>query len=306
MKKLLFSLTLLIGILVLSSCSNQECAYTHESVVYETLEQSKQLEDLCSKIETYNQTLPSLDTRGKKKWKWWQWAILGASDAIGGAAAGLFGGVSASAVVATAWAAEVDQIVVKVEVEKGGSHPIPYYTGVIIDNNDFKNNYADSIGYIHNRALVELCSDSTKVQEFCAIDSNGKITMITNTLNMVNNTNSFNQSSAEEKNSAFDKAELIRKIANTADDLNDFISLLHENSSILGVTNSEIDVYEKYFTGLANAIETGDNGNYLNDILHFTDQSNLSSNIKRKIGNVIILANASFRLWYNSSFGDRN
>lgn len=305
MKKVFFSFMLLMGVAVLSSCSNNEDVYTANTVSNETVESNNQLTELRTKILAYNQTLqPSAVTRG---WRWWKWLILGASDAVGGLCGGLFGGVSASSIVAVAWASDIDQIGF---TGTGSTRSVSdstntvNYSGIIINQNEYMEDYADSIGFLHNQAIIDFCSNTAVIQTFNSASVNEKINFIASTLQAVSNNDYISNLSERDKLVAFNKADLIKGIATSSETLSDFMNGLRNNSSVLGMTTSEIDVLEAYFEGLSQIIEHDHNGNYMNTILHYTDRSDLPSELKIKLGNIMILAYASFTLWGNSSMAN--
>jgi hypothetical protein len=305
MKKTLFSLTILLGIAVLSSCSNQESVNSSSPITNEGIQYSEEYAMLQSKIQTYNESLYPTNNALRRGRKWWQWLLLGASDAFGGICGGLFGGVSASAVVGVAMAADVDQVSFEGEAHfrRSASDSIPDNTNeeLVIDNNDFIENYDVNIGLYHNEAIMELYDETEEVQEFSTANQERRIEMVTSALNEACNDSVVFDLSAEEKVIAFNKAETIAELAKTSETLEDFISKLRNHTEALGLSNSEIDVLAEFFNGLAEVIYSDESGDYLNTILHYTDESNLPSDLKVKLGNIMILAHASFNLWGNSN-----
>lgn len=305
MKKVIISFVLLLGIFTISSCSNEEDMQTSENLSSESMDCSEQLNELRAKILVYNQAIqPTTITRG---WKWWKWVILGASDAVGGFCGGLFGGVSASTIVALAWASDVDVVTFnghEINRSMKRSYGPEMYSNLVINSENFIESYSDSVGLYHNESLIDLCSDSTTVQSFNNANNSGKIALISSTIQAIDNANYVGTLSDLAKNVVFTKANIIKEIADISMTLADFMDGIRNISGLLGTTEAELDVLEAYFDGLSQISNIENRSTYMNAVLYDTDRSNIPSEIKVKLGNIMILANASFDLWSNSSMAE--
>jgi hypothetical protein len=58
---------------------------------------------------------------------------------------------------------------------------------------------------------------------------------------------------------------------------------------------------EAFVDGLSEIDIDDYDGSYLNGVLHILDNSNISTTLKQKLGNIMITTNASAVLWGNSN-----
>lgn len=306
--KYLFGLLLSLGLISLCSCSNQDNAISTDVTELTIQSQEHELAALRAKILNYNENVQQSNyTRGKGKTgkkKWWKWLLVGVSDAIGAAVGGgVVGAVGTSAIAGVALSADigsVNGVDVKAPRRALKRSSEYMYSSIIVDNHLYQENYDDSIGYYHNIALEALLNDSTNVMMFNNAEGDSKMYMINSIMTEICGRNMLQNLSAYDRTVIYNKGNAIANIAVSSDTLEDFIQGIRGVSENLGLSQSEIDVLEAYFDGLSEVVLDDDESIYMNDILSYTDQCNIPSEMKVTLGNIMIVANASMKLWSNT------
>ena len=303
MKKIIFVLTLVAGIFAMYSCSNQDGSTLSDTSSPTIQTQEKELAELRTMILVYNSEMPSSNvTKGKKWWKWLRWLFCGVADAAGAAVGGVYGAVGTSALAgALVGSSDIGNV--------NGQSLAPRraglagaQNGIVIDKTQYQAEFSDSIGYYHNVALAQLLADTETYNKFCTTEGVEQMSFVDNAVETICGKSAVAGLSSSDKYAIYNKGKVISQIAASSESLEDFIKGLKAESGNLGLTIAEIDVLSAYFEGLSEVVLSDENGVYMKDILKYTDQSNLSEDMKVKLGNVMIVANASMKLWGNGVF----
>ena len=242
-------------------------------------------------------------TRGG--WVKWFKKIIGVTvaDAVGGIVCSWFGpaGTAAGATATSGLvAAFLDEPVIEIYTRSKGDDELfpPMNPDDKSMNNLFPGDVSDelltigdSIGYFHNRILLDIKNENQgqklsrdsilaciaqKTSEFYRVDKN------------------------EIKQDFANNKELFDFVAGgdyqsvNGEDLHDIIA-----AWIAKYPNKqgELTLLETFFSGLNNIDVDENDGDYLMKVLKLVDNSELSEEIKRNLRNAFIVGNASYQLW---------
>lgn len=237
-------------------------------------------------------------------WGWFK-RIVGVTvaDAVGGIVCSWFGpaGTAAGATAASGLvAAFLDEPVIEIYTRSKGDDELfpPMNPDDKSMNNLFPGDVSDelltigdSIGYFHNRILLDIKNENQgqklsrdsilaclaqKTSEFYRVDKN------------------------EIKQDFANNKELFDFVAGgdyqsvNGEDLHDIIA-----AWIAKYPNKqgELTLLETFFSGLNNIDVDENDGDYLMKVLKLVDNSELSEEIKRNLRNAFIVGNASYQLW---------
>lgn len=156
----------------------------------------------------------------------------------------------------------------------------------------------DSIGYFHNRILLDIKNENAGVK----LSREDLLTCI------AQKTSTFY--GVDEKD--------IKRDMDANKDVFDFVTQSEykslDNESIHDIVaawiarypskREELTLLETFFSGLSNIDVDENDGNYLMKVLELVDQSELSEETKKNLHNAFIVGNASYQLWNVS--GNRN
>ena len=296
---------------VFSSCSSDELSTTKMSKTEEFLQKDEveltELSSVQSQIDSLNQSMfpltNSTQTRGIGKFFKKFFSIV-VCDAIGGLYGNLYGGPVGSvggAILASSVAAfaPVELSTNSISSEDISNRPVNSNSIALSPNvipsegvNGSLITFNDSIGYLHNEAMIEL--NQTLTSEERTIDKLA--------LRVVELT-SQNYNVSEDSLSNYFNANM--------EFYNDIISEnLFESSEATTVhevmskwkdlypeQSCQFDVLESFFNGISNLEVDNNDGTYLNRVLEIIDSSSLETTTKQNLRNAFVVGNASYQLW---------
>ena len=308
MKKLLFLFLGFIAILMGVSCNSNEEQVTAPSSDNDCMTLSQEdlqgLKDLSFQIQCYNEQFSSTNTRAKKI-RLPKWLAVIAADGIGLLSGGpgtsaLFSGTAVAAILA-----KVDKVIYDVFFYNTNTihtrtldSTLTEKAVVVINSSNYTTAYSDSIGYYHNVLIREILSDSTKAHSFSTLTGNKLVAFVNNLSDSIGIFPILEIGNKPLMDSVYQQAEDIVKIVDGAETKAELYLQLR-NTGML--SSSEMNVIESYLDGLYNLNLSENDGSYTRGVLHVVDSSNVSSTIKEKLGNIMIVSNASSYLWVNSN-----
>ena len=309
--KQLFLLMFGLYTFVFSSCSSDELSTknipkTENTMQVDAVELTK-LSSLQLQIDSLNQSMfpltNSTQTRGIGKFFKKFFSIV-VCDAVGGLHGSFYGGPVGSvggAILASSVAAfaPVELSTNAVSSEDISNRPVNSNSISLSPNvipsegvNSSLITFNDSIGYLHNEALIEL--NQTLTSEERTID---KLAL------RVIELTSQNYDVSEDSLSNYFNANM--EFYNNIISENLFESseatTVHEVMSkwkdLYPEQSCQLDVLESFFNGIYNLEVDNNDGTYLNRVLEIIDSSSLNTTIKQNLRNAFIVGNASYQLW---------
>lgn len=307
MRKLFYLILLCIVTVLVTSCEKR----MEDSIVGEdhTYSEVVELQNRIDSIAVSMSFAPEIQTRGLSSWL----VKIGATvlaDAVSGiVASGLSSGnvyigygvaIAASTLVATL---SVDRISflagtrATTDNERGilemnpegiamsGVLPIERYTQSL-------NMQSDSIGYYHNLIIMEM-ADTLSAMDTISTDC--IITLTADALGKY-----FDVNNEEIKTALNSYSEPYVFIENnycrfgTCESTSDIIDIWENKYPN---RNNELSLIEAFMNGLVNIQVRDNDGAYLSNVLYALHTSNLDAQMKVRLRNAFIVANASYQLW---------
>lgn len=306
MKKLLL-LVFATATLCWQSCSRTDEQITDNEMVTTANSLSEEdiqgLLQLRSDIQNYNMSISHTETRGLRSWITKALTVV-AADGIGLLAGGAGSSALFSGVALVAVLAGVDKVVYDVTVD---THPtkstraVTDYTNLIIDHHGFTTIFADSVGYYHNQIVHTLLTDPIRTHQFNTQLGFHKAYVFNDICNNMSIPPVANSNDTVQMQAIYNTALTIGQMALLADTHNDFFDYLRSSPATAKLVEAEADVLEAFVDGLSEIDIDDYDGSYLNGVLHILDNSNISTTLKQKLGNIMITTNASAVLWGNSN-----
>ena len=293
--------------MVCLSCSNNDEKITDSESITMTQSLSERdiqnLKQLNRDIQSYNISFVQPKTRGLRSWISKALTVV-AADGIGLFSGGPGSSALYSGVALVGVLAGVDKVIFDVTISERRellTRSILDYSGVVIDHNNFLTNYSDSVGFHHNQIIYNLLSDSISSHQFNTFPGFHKTIVFNGICNRFGIQPVTNNNDSVQMVTAYNKAIGIGQMAEMSNTYNDFFDYLRNVCSTYRIDESEIDVMESFFDGLSEIDIDDLDGNYLEGVLRIIDRSDLSSDLKQKLGNAMIVFNASAVIWGNSN-----
>lgn len=291
---------MLIGI-SMSSCSNEDL--TQEENKVENLEQEKELLNLQNQISELNTSTfgNSMYARGFGKWFRKVFGIV-LSDAVGGIFGSLAGpgGTIVGATLASGGVAisgATPEFIARTAVT---SNPLEMNEeSIALNNVVLKRNtnelptLSDSIGYYHNKVLIDM---NNKGQLVATKD----IKSLCNEVYLNTNNILGYEIPLDEYEKIANNKEIVSLIENSSENFADYEDMdKYLNNLRLAYPNlsSKFSVVREFMRGLANLNIDENDGNYAQKVLELINNSNLYENSKEQLRNAVIIGNASYQLW---------
>lgn len=296
-----------------TSCNNEEDMSLTLPQTKSVIKQDTPVADIIEltsvqlQIDSLNQSMfqtPKFKSRGFKDWLNRITGVV-VADALGAMFGHLYGGpigaistgVTSSALFALVpdryitgpFKAPTDSLIRSV------NPPIISQTPTLIPNTGLNSGsitIEDSIGYFHNMILRtlnrELASETVTVDKVC----NGVAKHMAPYYHIPSDTISARLTA----NKNFFKDILCEQLLDTPEDA-DFTTTIARWKMVFPQNDTQLNLLESFFTGLANVEVDENDGTYLNKVLEILNASNLSRSTKQSLRNAIIVGNASYQLW---------
>lgn len=306
MKKLKCFLLLIVGIIMVSSCSSTEEIDQIEPQTYQAYDTDRQeLVEFQVKLDSLNQQMfpnQNIETRGFKDF-FKKFVAVVISDAVGGMFGASAGpaGAAAGAILSSAIAAFVPA-----ESISFLSTDDPYDTDVNVNLPEIalgtnlvpstpsptgSDAIEDSIGYYHNFVLHALNNNLPEgpVDLDTLIEKVADLTYVS-----YHTTQKAVIDNLKANQPQFEKITGIMPNVGLYDDLH---TMMRGFIRQFPGQAQELSVLETFLEGLINIEVTDNNGEYLNAALELLNNSSMNAKIKQSLRNALIVGNASYQLW---------
>lgn len=289
MRKFLMFLALLLVMLCMS-CSNNEFAMSNRTFDTERSVKNDSLIVLQGKIAqlNYERHFVKTETRG------WFSRLLRrvVADAVGGLFGNFFGGPAGAVVGAASFSAlsarvsaeeraeDTREVTCMTDENTALKDVVPCDTLLVVSD-------LDSLGYYHNKVLLDSYNDSLAISELPK-------TLLENVKDSFPNLGTVSASDSLKIDNAF------RTFANVEIDYDGDGSLdSYKNHLVKNYPDykGEIGVVTEFLKGLDCTETQVQASEYVEDVLKIVDETKLSPDVKQCLRNGIIVGNASQRLW---------
>ncbi len=298
----------MLGILLCCSCSSYESSRDIEISVSDKNHNEAQFVSVNSQMDSLNYSMFNDDvhTRGIKGiWKrLFAVVISDASGAIFGlkflpGTNGAVGAIAASGLAAVvgsdriSFNAPVSRTMMSDSVQMNPSN-IALSTYIIPSKrgNNIIMSKMDSIGYFHNKVLMEL-KESLTPNGFVMDTLFAKVADVT--CEYYGEPAEKVRKSLNDNRIFFDK--LVRLQKTVLNECNDIHGLVDAWKKQFPEQRQELDTMEKFLNGIAHLKVEENDGEYLNKVLEIIDNSNFDDNKKSELRSAFIVGNASYQLW---------
>lgn len=302
MKKILLMMSLMLGVLVFTSCSNDE-------VVNEEVEVGNELKSiklspqdqaslmmLHSQIVDYNNNDYVTGNSQPRKAKWWKKflkvVVTAFADATGYVAANVPGSLIASAVVGAYVAREnVDVVIVPMNAKDNNPLKAPWKATL---KPNIEQCLSDSIGFYHNVVMSDLFKSEEAINNIKSL-SDIEIADLSVSRGQDLIPNTYNLDITEwQKENTLTIAQTIYSLLYESETFEEFCEKLNST----GVVDPAILlVLEEYMKGLENSGSEERQEKYYNDMIKLVKDAEMSPEIKEPLEGGFIIGNSSLNLW---------
>jgi len=308
MKKVLFSIMVIVGLATQVSCTNEseDVRFSNSETLVEEAGMSAEdveLIKLQNEIADLNaRTFPEVPyTRGRG---WWKWMRVFISDAVGGLFGNFFGGPIGAGVGAAACSAYAATNEVAISPELDNSYKISMNSSETALNNVVPEpikmangveriTRSDSIGYFHNKVLLEANKGDMLLQSRNARLLTEKICIAAKKTLFVDKEDvSIDEIMGNAQFSKFVEAKSTYLSANQSID-----NYCEELGKLYPEQKLQINVIGSFIDGVSRISVDENDGSYAEKVLNLVDNANLSDDVKKQLRNGIIVGNASYQLW---------
>lgn len=309
-KTILICVALLALFTTFSSCSKQDDDQYGGLLVENHEELAKA--DLMQELEAYNSNFLNNAFQTRSFFSWFKrFCRVAYVDAVGGIIGTLYGpwGTLAGAALSSGLVYCSDLVYVQpLPILTRGGGPILEdddleELGFLVDMNPYAMDYvilsnpsgmfADSVGYNHNYILMNLAENNNLTSTDLGISQ--MVNLCCNKADSLTNNGRGNATNSDLLNlmNYYQLKSLCQNLMyhNSFDDFVDaFINLYPQYSY-------ELNFIKSYINTLCNIEQDENDGTYAQGVLTTISNSNVSNDLKKRLGDAVITGNASARLW---------
>ena len=306
-KAILVCLAVFAMFAMFSSCSKLD-DNQYEGVMVENQEDLAKA-DLMQELEAYNATFQSNAIQTRSIFSWFKrFCRVVYADAVGGVAGSLYGpwGTLAGAALTSGMVYCSDAPYALPSLTRTGDPELedddleeflaidemnPYALDYVVLSNS-NGMFSDSVGYDHNYILWNLAENN-----ILTISELGIYQMAYSCCNKADSlTNGRGDAINIDLLSSMNFNQLLALCQNVAyhDSFDDFVDAF---ISLYPSYAYELNFIKSYINTLCNIEQDENDGTYAQGVLSIVNNSNVSNDIKKRLGDAVITGNASARLW---------
>lgn len=329
MSKKLFTLSAIVAIFALCSCSNESAIDCQTSTLAEVEAISKAQEKeaflaLKKDIKEFNASyfaatnsglanydIPQDTVNMPRKASWFskffnKLVAIVVCDAVGGLACttifkgnvtiGAIGGIASSLFAAicktTITLGRTKKPLLSPALVNDSSY---VFNGVILEKPELATCYtfADSVGYCHNKIIYDICNDTTKLAMVQNATSIELYDMVENEVIETFDIKKPLVFNKDYRPQVINEIEKIKQVTDSSIDYNDQFTIL---KATYPESSEELDVLKDFISNNRFPVTT-ESTTYVNQILRLIDNSDISDESKKELRMAISIANASAKLW---------